>query len=505
MKQHFIRIASLLFCFSSLFIVGCEQEEAYPDVDGMNPELQLDADQQHIHTAAGHDAVIAAHLEDADGISTIQLICPELYLDKTIDLIEIYGEPKTSYDLDYKYAMKRDELGERFVVKVIVTDVGGRTSGVEIPISMDKDFEAPVFVLSVDKKLTVLKKVETRFKLKFKVTDNMGLDNIIINMDGVEGLQNKIVDATGLKEFAFEEVITLPNEVKQYTLSVVARDAQENKTKIESIVSVDKMPDFEKMYLADVKTAEELNSDLMGVPMFVEHAYDDNGDEIPYKYSAYYYNEKAGTEVRFIPQKTDFSPICFGLGKDDATKLLEGYEETNPIVLTETGVYYQIDFDIMNETVEVFTYSVADAVDPIPHEFGSTSLDLWGDGSEMVDFYFGFTTEGPSAINRFIQDKNNPHLFYSEPMEFAAGEEMNFIIHNYHPDGWWNYCTWRSDTAEDPEVFGYYGSVVNPKWEELYGKNWVSDNWTYLVPAQAGKYKLIFDAHLGRAKFIPVK
>ena len=27
---------------------------------------------------------------------------------------------------------------------------------------------------------------------------------------------------------------------------------------------------------------------------------------------------------------------------------------------------------------------------------------------------------------------------------------MNFIIHNYHTDQWWNFVRWCSDTEEEP-------------------------------------------------------
>ena len=73
------------------------------------------------------------------------------------------------------------------------------------------------------------------------------------------------------------------------------------------------MPDFPKMYLADVATVEELNSDIFGVPMVINHT----GE---YQYRARYYNKAAGTEIFFLPQKTDFTPICFGLDPEDNTK-----------------------------------------------------------------------------------------------------------------------------------------------------------------------------------------
>ena len=32
-----------------------------------------------------------------------------------------------------------------------------------------------------------------------------------------------------------------------------------------------------------------------------------------------------------------------------------------------------------------------------------------------------------------------------------AGKEMNFIISNYHPDGWWDHVEWRCDDSQNVE------------------------------------------------------
>lgn len=84
-----------------------------------------------------------------------------------------------------------------------------------------------------------------------------------------------------------------------------------------------------------------------------------------------------------------------------------------PIVLDQANVYYEINIDVKNSTYNLKTYSIADAVDPIPHTYGSISLDTWGDGgSWLQEFYFGYMTSSPTEVLRFTQDKTNPHLFY---------------------------------------------------------------------------------------------
>ena len=104
-------------------------------------------------------------------------------------------------------------------------------------------------------------------------------------------------------------------------------------------------------------------------------------------------------------------------------------------------------------------------------------------------------------------------LFRSYPENgtwtLEAGEEMNFIISNYHPDGWWDHVEWRCDDSQNVEKFGYFSKKgdVNPNWE---GTNqcWedgsmVGDNWMKPTVTVTGNYRFEFDAHLGRGKIVP--
>jgi hypothetical protein len=420
------------------------------DVDGQNPTMTLATD--HIESGAGHRFTIEGTLEDKDGIASISLQCADLHLNKTIDLIEIYGAPQESYDLSYYFDINRNEIGERFTVKVTVTDIGGRSISQDVLITMDGDFAAPVFSAAPDATVTVLMKNETKFNLRFTATDDRALDYVTINIPGIDGFDNRRVDADGKSSLNFAEIIVFPNEPKSYNVTITAFDKKENSTTTTSVLNISEMPDFPKMYLADVATAEELNSDIFGVPMVIEHT----GE---YQYKANYYCQKAGTKIFFLPQKSDFTPICFGLDPEDNTKLTDDPETAMPIVLDQANVYYEINIDVKNSTYNLKTYSIADAVDPIPHTYGSISLDTWGDGgSWLQEFYFGYMTSSPTEVLRFTQDKTNPHLFYLDtPLFLEAGTKMNFVIHNWHSDGWWNYCTWRVDNSDEPEIFGYYG------------------------------------------------
>ena len=89
-----------------------------------------------------------------------------------------------------------------------------------------------------------------------------------------------------------------------------------------------------------------------------------------YQYRARYYNKAAGTEIFFLPQKTDFTPICFGLDPEDNTKLTDDPETAKPIVLDEAGVYYEIDINVKESTYSMRTYSVTEATNPMKYEYG---------------------------------------------------------------------------------------------------------------------------------------
>ena len=507
MRKHFYNALFGGIFLLALNATGCSDDVgSYPDVDGQVPTMTLTT--EHIKSGAGHDFTIEGKLTDEDGISAIRLECKDLYLNKTIDLIEIYGEPKKSYDLKYSFALAADELGEQFTVKVTVVDVGGRETSQDVLITMDGDFENPVFTVAPSEVVTVLIKAETKYKLNFTVSDDRSLDYVIINIPDISGFDNYKIEADGKAEIVVSEQISLPSEVKEYNVTLTAVDMEKNQTVNEFTISVSEMPDFAKMYLADVKTAAELNSDVFGVPMVINHT----GE---YQYQARYYNKTAGTEIFFLPQKTDFTPICFGLDPEDSNKLTDDPETAKPIVLDEAGVYYEINIDVINSTYSMRTYSVSEATNPINYEYGTPCFDRWENGESYIDFVIGWGGSPQDAGNHvFVQDENNPHLFYypasGETWSLSAGEEMNFIISNYHPDGWWDHVEWRCDNSQEIEKFGYFSKKddVNPNWE---GENrkWsdgtaVEDNWMKPTVTNAGNYRFEFDAHLGRGKIVPV-
>jgi hypothetical protein len=244
------------------------------------------------------------------------------------------------------------------------------------------------------------------------------------------------------------------------------------------------MPDFPKMYLADVDDASLMNSDIFGIPMLIEHT----GE---YTYKARYYSEAAGTKIRFVPQKTDFSPICFGIDPEDNSLLTDDPDVSLPIVLSGKG-YYEIDFNVKTGVYTVTPYVPTDT----PVAIGSPMyLDDTQPDAGTIPLQIGLVGDGiPGAGNWspaepliLTQDSENKFLF-SVTMTFEAGNTIGFIIQTQHSWGWWPDPFWRWDRADDPEY-----NIANG------GEN--PGEWAIKT---SGKYMFKFDSHLLRSKFYPI-
>ena len=534
--MRFTKLFAAGLCLTAMAGFTACNDDDYTIVDGAAPQLNLTS--SHIQTELGHSIQIAGKVTDADGISKINLSCPELLINKTIDIIDIYGEPLKEYDLNYKYNMRADQQGDSFVIKIAVLDVAGKTYETDLLVTNDGDTTPPVFTAAPDKEITVILKPVTTFNLQFTVEDNRVVDYVEIDLkditDGEENAKNVegfpvTAQGNGSGLFVYSNKLTLPSEEAVLLATITAYDKEANEaphaTSITSKVNVQPLPDFEKLYLADVATSAELNSDVFGVPILVDHVG-------AYKYRARYYNEKAGTEICFLAQKTDFGPICFGPDKSDSSVLGDDPEEVNKIKLDQAGVYYLIDFDTYERTYSLSTYPVSEAIDPVMHlHYGQDDLDTWWNhaGEEWwQQFFFGPTDGDLSAVQKMEQDSKNPHLYTLENWNLETGSQMNFIIHNWHSHGWWNFATWRVDNASDPEKFMYYGNYfpetshyrdnsdyfefrygdvpgfsIDSWGDEGYRKQFVPDNWVKPTVQVGGKYKLVFDAHTERAKLVP--
>lgn len=475
MKQYLLLLVLPLF-----FLSGCEKENSFVDVDGLSPTIVLES--EHIATVPGREFIIRARIEDNDGLRAVNLKNAGLHLDKTIDLT--LDSTVYVYDLGYKYTPKVDLQGNSFPVEITVTDLGGRTVNTTVLVTMDGDFDKPVFTVAPDNALTVLLKTETRLNLRFTVEDDKALAQVTVAIPELDYSREVTEFTNSGRTLEFNEAISLPSTLGTYTLSLYAVDQAGLETSRSSIITVSEMPDFPKLYLTDVANATQLNSDIFGVPMLINRT----GE---YAYSARYYAEAAGTEIRFIPQKTDFTPICFGRDPENTDLLTDDPEVALPIVLPAKG-YYEIVFNVQTGVYSVNAYTPTDAFVAI----GSNMLlDPTRPGEGSIPLRIGLVGSGiPNAGNwntsspLFLeQNAENKYLFSAE-MDLVAGNTIEFIIQTHHSWGWWPEPFWRWDNGAEPEANVANGGSNPGSWR---------------VPA-TGKYMFKFDSHLRRSRFYPI-
>ncbi|WDF67331.1 hypothetical protein PQ465_13555 [Sphingobacterium oryzagri] len=479
MKTNHLLLCWLLATLVFLVYSCNKDESSYPVVDGADPVLTLRM--ERIRTEIGREFRIQGQINDNDGISKIKLSCAEILLNKTIDVSR--DSLVKAFNLDYKFKTLPSQTGDNFTVTVTVEDVLGKTVERSIPLTMDGDFTAPTFTVAPDENVTVLIKSVTRLNLRFSLTDDKGLGSVKIDIPELN-VSESITSFENPRLFSYSSSVVLPSTAGSYACTITAKDAQDNETVRNIMLQVSQTPDFQKMYLIDVDNATLLNSDLFGVPALIERT-------APYTYRARYYNKANGTRVRFAPQKTDFNPICYGIHPDDASKLTDEPDISQPIMLTSVG-YNEITFNIQSGNFSVRAYTPTDTPIPVgsnmlldpgrPNE-GSTPLRLALIGAGLP----GAGSWSPSSPLFLEQHATNKYLFFAE-FNLQAGNSISFIIGPHHSWGWWYEPFWRWDRANDPET-----NVSNG------GEN--PGNWTI---STTGRYRFEFDTHLKRSRFYPI-
>lgn len=461
---------------------ACSSDDDYPTVDGKNPTIELAT--THIQTEPGRAFTIEGTATDADGLKAIRLECEGMDLDKTIDFLEYYPDTLLhDYALSYNYTAKESwKDGDSYPVKVTVEDVLGNTVETTVTVTPDGDFTAPTFTTAPSKALTVLLQ-NPKLTLNATAADNKSLKYIKVSIPDLSITDSIAISGTS---YTFNKVYQLPGKEASYDMTLTVGDNGGNTNVTSSKITVSDMPDFAKMYLADVSEAEDLNSDLFGVPMLISHTG-------KYQYEAHYYNKVAGTEVRFIPQKTDFEPICFGV--DESTGLLTSNPASaKPIRLNKVG-YYKITFNSVTGDYNVSTYTPTDETFP-----QGQTMYLDGPGSEKSTYKLSLAGEGLpgagnwSTSNPFLltQDSKNPYLFYGE-MTLKKDTKISFTITPQHAWGWW------------PEPFYRFESGENDSKENEYNTKSNGNNMTAVTVKTDGRYRFEFDTHLLRSRFYLIK
>lgn len=483
---------TVLWTFLSVtaLLVGCSDDD-YKDVDGQSPTLELTSD--HIRTLTGYEFKIAGKIADKDGIRSIQLKCADLYLDKTIDLLAIYAEPLYEYGLNYSFTIPKKTAGESFIVKVLVTDLGGRTVENEVTITMDGDYTKPVLtpstgLFSTDINIVLSEGTSKTFKFKAtdKEIDDKGLGRLELSIPDLNILESVDIEEEGVTEENLECTVTFPSDkTGTYPMTIRAIDWLGNVAEKEYTVLVSKVKDYANLYLVDFEgTTNSLltASDVWGIPMPMERTAN-------FTYEGRYYAAQSNTPVRFITSKTSFN-VCFGDDKNNPGKLTGVAEDVQPIILPEKG-YYKITMNTEEGEYTVKKYTPedeplvegADQLAYNPDDGGRQEykfkLGLVGDGFDGAP---GWNDSPTSRVYALTQDTDNPYIFTAE-LVFSKAANLDCTITPYHPWGWWESPSWRFDGTNERFVPG--DAVQNTK-------KYISK----------GTYTFVFDTHLCQSKLL---
>lgn len=483
--KHRFHVWAMLMAVATVGFTACSDDDdiSYPAVDNGVPTLTLSPD--HIQIEPGYTFTIKGVASDVDGLKSIKLKNEDMYLDKTIDFYAIYPDSLLhEYNLSYSYDSDNWNSKDSYTVEVEVEDVvGNKTSGTVL-VTSDGDNTAPTFDPAPQSSYA-LSAADPVLRVETTVKDNMGLATLAYTLTNSEGatVKTEQLSISGT-EYAFSLAETLSLEYTSYELSMTATDAFGNEVSTSSSIAISS--DYAKMYLADVASAAELTSDVFGVPMLIDHT----GEN---QYTAHYYNKKAGTEIRFIPQKTSFSPSCFGL--NDEGKIVNS-QTAKPIVLSEVG-YYEINFNTNTGDIDMHTYTPS-SDDLFPQ--GETLTEGSGDDSHSQPYELSLAGSGLpgagnwSTSNPFVltQDASNKFLFYGD-MQLEAGTVLEFTITPKSDWGWW------------PEPFYRFENGENDSKENEYNTKNGGNNMTKMTISTTGKYRFEFDTHLLRSKLYPIQ
>ena len=489
MKANLLYGAAIwTFLSAAAFFSGCSDDDAYKDVDGQSPTLELTSD--HVRTLTGYEFKIAGKITDKDGIRSIQLKCSELYLDKMIDLSSIYSEPLYEYDLNYGFTIPAKTEGDSFTVKVAVTDLGGRVSENNVLITMDGDYTKPELKsITPSGDASLVLSESTSLAVRFTATDDKGLDYVEVNIPDLEINDRQEADETTLLELKYNKNIDFPSDKSgTYKMLIRAVDLLGNVEEVERAVLVSKVQNYEKMYLVDFEGTDtkKLSSDIFGVPMLIERT--DN-----FEYKACYYSKSENTPIRFLANKYSSSipsnyNICFGDDKTRPGYLTNISDNIQPIYLPGKG-YYEITFNTETDEYKVVAYNPRDKGDE-PLEIGK---ELTIDG-ETFTFRIGLAGTGFKGMSwstnqllELVQDTDNPYLFTAECIAEDKGS-FECTITPYDPFGnKWLEPYWRWDGTTST---GFASNVKNG-----------GDN--PKISVKAGTYIFEFDTHLLRSKLYP--
>ena len=176
---------------------------------------------------------------------------------------------------------------------------------------------------------------------------------------------------------------------------------------------------------SDVATAAELNNDVFGVPMLIDHVVETS---IAQDTTTGRQAQKSASSLRRPTSVLSASP-----DDNDPSTLGDDPNEVGRIKLDQAGVYYPIDVDTYNapaisqhirwqrQSIAMMHMCTMAGLTTTQHMVGLECTRSIVAGTVRSGI-------GPDNVTRMTQDPKNPHIYYLEDWKLESGEEMNFIL-----------------------------------------------------------------------------
>lgn len=462
--------------------VACSNDDVEYD-DAQAPAVALQV--AELYSEPGRVFHIVGSVTDDVGIAAIRLVIQEWALDKTISLRR--DTLVTRYELDYQFKMPADaDLSKIFSITVSVTDVAGKVTSVEQAVNPNGDFDAPALDAPMPDTITVLLRPTTTLNLSFTMTDNKALAYVVVQSSDLN-LYDSIATITdnGGKSYTYTESFPLASENAVYSFRIAAMDKMGNAMQSLFAAKVSGLPDFDKLYLTDFLTREELNRHLIGTALARRTG--------PYTYQIGYYSKAANAGgVYFIPQKTDVQPICFGADPAAPGTLATELPTSQPITFPEVG-YYTITISTLAGTYSIKKYT---PTTPTPASYKADFLEEMGFEMRLGIIGKGFPEYDqnwrPGDAIPLETDAQNPYILFKElDMEGAVQIQVE-PRDDGHDGGWW---------LGQPDNSSYPGWKINKDGNADPYDSSVDE----LTVSSRTRYRFELDAHLNRALILKVE
>jgi accessory colonization factor AcfC len=304
--------------------------------------------------------------------------------------------------------------------------------------------------------------------VKAKIASTDGLEKVEI-IYGPWSVAKTITAFSNANSASINEPVLIPANaaLKLHSIVVKATDKKGATNFTEVKVGLQDL-NYNKLYMADVEDPVAIASDLFGVPQVMDKVG-------AHTYRITYYVRNANTKVRFLPNKSSFTPVAIGTDPANSAKLITDAASSLPIVLASKGYY----------TITVNTLLLSYTVESVSAT-GTAPAQVALAGRGFFDFPSMNWQNVLPNIRLLDKDPDNPFLFTKEiKLGIPAGQSYTtaqFIMTTNN--GWTNF--WRFDNASSPELAVANGGVSSD----------------FPITATPVTYLYIFDAFTRRVQAI---